>query len=845
MASKTAQQRTKNREESNPGESWWIESYGINEIVALIIGGVSAMVLLSLYSYSPSDLPKTMPAWVPFSHIEGPSQFGGNFVGPFGAIVAGFLYFSSGAAGYLVPTALILWAIQMVTTRRGLGIRNFIALSLLVVSAACLVDCQKFFFGGWVERYQLPGSPGGWVGYHIGNDLLVKLFGPAGSFIIMGIVAILTLIVVTGIHPFRFFRKLNLVFSRFFKGINWEKKWSLWSGLSPLDDVFPANRIGTAPRTISIISTLSDDFSFDTPPLVVENHFREVAVQEFEPDAVSVQEVAKSVVSKVGRARKIIDSSQKRHTDGSLLPEIRKEKVLKPKFHNYELPSVELLSYAKELDPSEISDEALIQIQNLIIGTLQSFKVDVEPGDITRGPTITRYEVYPSAGLRVNKITTLKDDIARATRAERVNILAPIPGKDTVGIEIANSVKATVALRELFESEAFYHSTARLPLVLGKDVYGQTIVGDLAKMPHLLVAGATGSGKSVCINTIIASLLYRFTPDELKFIMIDPKVVEMQLYNDLPHMVLPVVTEPKKVLLALRWVINEMESRYAMFAKKGVRNFESFNTLRSREVKAREQAEQARLQPDLFNFQAGDDFFRFNEEDLICSDFPESLPYIVVIIDELADLMQTAQADVETAIARIAQKARAAGIHLIIATQTPRADVITGTIKANIPSRIAFQVSSKTDSRIILDENGAENLVGKGDMLYLPPGSAQLIRVQGALITDEEAHALVKACATQGAPHFEDLDSDGEGFGQQEEENEEGITDADEVVITKCMEVIFSEKKASTSLLQRKLRLGYTRAARMIDILEKRGIIGPGDGARPRDILVDLSSDHE
>ncbi|MCL4163563.1 UNVERIFIED_CONTAM: hypothetical protein GTU68_012338, partial [Idotea baltica] len=377
---------------------------------------------------------------------------------------------------------------------------------------------------------------------------------------------------------------------------------------------------------------------------------------------------------------KIIDSAQRANRKlspeeaaGSLFAKNKDESTVLgcgSEFEDYELPPLSILNYCE--DETEPTDENLLfEQQNTIVDTLSTFGVDVEPGNITRGPTITRYELVPAPGLRVNRITSLEADLARATRAERINILAPVPGKDTVGIEIANSDRIPVALRELFEDDAFRNSKAKLPLALGKDVYGKTIVGDLAGMPHLLVAGATGSGKSVCINSIIASLLYRFTPDELRFIMIDPKVVEMQLYNDLPHMVVPVVTDPKKVLLALRWVINEMERRYALFAKVGTRNFEGFNAMRARDLAAEEA-------------------------------LPDSLPYIVVIIDELADLMQTAPADVESGIARIAQKARAAGIHLIVATQTPRAEVVTGVIKANIPSRVAFQVSSKTDSRIIL-----------------------------------------------------------------------------------------------------------------------------------------------
>ena len=361
-----------------------------------------------------------------------------------------------------------------------------------------------------------------------------------------------------------------------------------------------------------------------------------------------------------------------------------------------------------------------------MIDTLGQFGIAVAPGDITKGPTITRYEVYPAKGVRVDKIVSLERDLARATRAERINILAPIPGKDTVGIELANTRKVTVTLRELFESgdwdEAKSHN--RIPLALGKDVYGKAIIADLAQMPHLLVAGTTGAGKSVCINALVASMLFRFTPEELRFIMIDPKVVELQHYNALPHLAFPVVTDPKKVLLALRWLIDEMERRYKMFARVGVRNIISFNARPKKKTAAEldEKPEQ----------DSGEIKVPRQEETPI----PEKIPYVVVVIDELADLMQTAPADVESAIARITQMARAAGIHLIVATQTPRADVITGVIKANIPSRIAFQVASKIDSRVILDENGADRLLGQGDMLYLPPSASRLIRAQGVLVTD-------------------------------------------------------------------------------------------------------------
>jgi S-DNA-T family DNA segregation ATPase FtsK/SpoIIIE len=441
----------------------------------------------------------------------------------------------------------------------------------------------------------------------------------------------------------------------------------------------------------------------------------------------------------------------------------------------------------------------------------------------------------------------LEADIARATCAERINILAPIPGKDTVGIEIANNQKVAVPLHELLHDPEFRSAKKKIPLALGKDVYGKTVIGDLAAMPHCLVAGATGSGKSVCINSIIASMLFKFGPDELRFIMVDPKVVEMQMYNRLPHLVVPVVTDPKKTVAALKWVVNEMEKRYRIFAKVGVRNFDSFNSRPRPEkeeivaeevVELEEPADDETIESIALALESGELGAEadLEDEEIFEDNIPDRFPYIVVLIDELADLMQTAPADVEMCIARIAQKARAAGIHLIIATQTPRADVVTGIIKANIPCRIAFQVSSALDSRVILDTKGADKLVGKGDMLYLPPGSAKLERAQGAFVTDAEIERIIDHCAKQGKPKFEtDIHA---SINNSNDDDEDEVSQADEDLIMKCIEVVRQEQKASTSLLQRRLRLGYTRAARMVDILEQRGIVGPGEGAKAREVFL-------
>ncbi len=518
-----------------------------------------------------------------------------------------------------------------------------------------------------------------------------------------------------------------------------------------------------------------------------------------------------------------------------------------PLIGNYKLPSLDLMSLPDmTVKPTE-SKEELMANARLMQQTLAQFDIDVALGDITKGPTITRYELHPAPGVKLEKIAGLSNNIAAVLKAERINILAPVPGKSSVGVEVPNLIKSKVIMRELLESDEWKAGKCRIPLALGKDVYGHPIVADLAEMPHLLIAGSTGSGKSVCINSIIASLLYKFSPDQLRFVMIDPKVVELQQYNALPHLVVPVVTDPKKVILALRWVVNEMEKRYQIFARVGVRNIKSFNDrpkdkpLPVREPELPLMAKKEKIEPgaDGFAVEVDDQIVVPREDDIV---IPDKLSYIVVIIDELADLMLVAPADVEMAIARITQMARAAGIHCIVATQRPSVDVITGVIKANIPCRIAFQVAAKVDSRTILDAMGADKLLGKGDMLYLPPGSAKLIRAQGGLVTDQEIQGVVDFIALQGKPSYEMEIHQQLSKPAANLDGEEGL-DEDEDLIQQCIEVIRSEQKASVSLMQRRLRLGYTRAARIMDELENRGIVGPSKGAEPRDILIDLDGE--
>ena len=896
-----------------------------SHLISIGLIGFGIIYLLSLISFSLNDL----PTWVPFSHTTNPTRPATNFIGPPGSVLAGISFYTFGITSYLIPVILIWLGSKRLFKLENLSKFEMIGFGLFLISGSCLLHYQSWFLQS--GHFNISGT-GGIIGEFIGEKL-TGMTGNVGSSLIMLTAYCSGGMLITRVHPSQIVKA----------GINSFKSFNTWREnriFSKADDteklLIQKKKIDKEQRRIEkkIDKTLLEEQKVTNAQSNENNQLENTDLDQniniettLEENIIAEEKDIELSEPKIFDAsfRSPEESSQKKPSIAEVLAANKVSQsnsggsdFSAPKeiqFPGYQLPDIELLNYDAQTERKPTDKNLLIQTQKTIVETLDHFNVKVSAGDITRGPTITRYEIYPSKGLRVNRITALEADIARATKAERINILAPIPGKDTVGIEIANNEKVIVPLRELFEDSDFMDPKHKIPIALGKDVYGKTVIGDLAKMPHLLVAGATGAGKSVCINGIIASMLYRFTPDEMRFIMIDPKVVEMQVYNNLPHQIVPVVTDSKKVILALRWVVNEMERRYQLFAKLNIRNFDAFNDRQqvdeedeqsneffdqagqseldfenTRSLKANEsedddsweyEYEEVEVEveyeegenkgewKEVTNSQDEDIKPKAHSEDILDDPesalnnsneenqrnkeieesiessvedeekIPERLPYIVVIIDELADLMQTAPADVEQAIARIAQKARAAGIHLIIATQTPRADVVTGIIKANIPSRIAFQVSSSLDSRVILDNKGAEKLVGKGDMLYLPPGSAQLSRAQGALVTDEECVSVVDFCSNQASPIFaQEIDDKING---NSDENEE-ISDEDEEIIEKCLEVIQVERRASTSLLQRRLRLGYTRAARMMDILEMRGIIGPGEGAKPREILVDLAN---
>ena len=497
---------------------------------------------------------------------------------------------------------------------------------------------------------------------------------------------------------------------------------------------------------------------------------------------------------------------------------------------SYHMPVSSLLDH-DGADPKPIDRDSLTMAARMLEKKLLDFGVEGDVVEVKPGPVVTMYEFAPAPGVKVNKISNLQDDLAMALQAVSIRIVAPIPGRGVVGIEIPNREREIVYLKDIIDSAAFRETKGKLPMALGKDIFGQVIVSDLAKMPHLLVAGSTGSGKSVSINTIILSLLYRATPDDVRLIMVDPKMLELSIYEGIPHLLLPVVTNPKKASLALAWAVREMERRYQLMADKGVRNLDGYNRKLAKEAK---EAENLPPEPepveDFLDAEMEPPVFIEPEEELEHG----HLPYIVVIVDELADLMMVAGREIEESIARLAQMARAAGIHLILATQRPSVDVITGLIKANFPTRISFKVFSRTDSRTILDSMGAETLLGMGDMLFLPPGVGYLQRIHGAFVSELEVQRVVDFLSKQGKPSYDNsiLKAPSTAGTDSIEEEYDALWDD-------AVKIVTDSRQASISMVQRRLRVGYNRAARMIERMEQEGIVGPSDGSgKPREVLA-------
>ena len=579
----------------------------------------------------------------------------------------------------------------------------------------------------------------------------------------------------------------------------------------PIDDEIPADKgvepiLDTTPapaeNEIELLGSFEEEPPMDVESLdelfsnktVAETHFEEV-VEAFEEE-VQAEPAIQNIVDEPDEAEEINETV----TEAVSVPEIV-----------YELPPLDCLDKPK-FNGNTGNAEELRQRGETIVKTLKSFGVGTRIVDICQSPSVTRFELQPDPGVKISKITALADDIAMNLAAYGVRIEAPIPNKNAVGIEVPNAEKAMVTLREILESTSFQNSKSKLNVALGRDIQGEATCADLAKMPHLLVAGTTGSGKSVCLNTMIVSLLYNAKPDEVKLIMIDPKKVEFTVYRSIPHLLVPVVADPRKAAGALSWAVAEMDKRYALFADNGVRNLQGYNNY------------------------------------ALAEGLPK-MPQIVIIIDELSDLMMAASNEVEDSICRLAQKARAAGMHLIVATQRPSVDVITGLIKANIPSRIAFAVKSQIDSRTIIDTQGAEKLLGNGDMLYCPVGLSKPVRVQGSYVSDEEIERVIDFVTSQGEVKYDDAvmqeielkaaqDGKKKSGSAIDTDNVGAGGDYDDEMFPKAVEVVVEAGMASTTLLQRKLKLGYARAARIVDELSEKGIIGPFEGSKPRKVLI-------
>lgn len=761
-----------------------------------------------------------------------------NLVGIFGAEYSWWSFYGLGAGSWLVPFFLLWMTFVFLRSSRHLVGARLAAIVFSLASSSGLLAMQSVVF---VSKEVYTAGPGGVLGQLLYAGAFRDSIGVFGSAVIFVTVNALCLLFVLTKDIGMEFERLGLAFSE------WRKRRAALAAEAAA--IRQQQKEEAVRQKAAVASITAASKSATAAPMAVAATGKRVVVpQGADPLTEAPKASARPAAEPLAPApvrptaekppiatdpRKLAAATAARlELNIVKAEETKKAKVVLPQSEDkdYEFPPLKLLKEQVKLSAADSEEEHRANAENLL-RILSEFGVEVSLGEIHVGPVITRYEVVPAPGVRVEKISGLDKNIALGMRAQSVRILAPIPGKAAVGVEVPNQHPTPVGMREILESEDWAGSKAEIPIALGKDVSGKPLVSDLTKMPHLLIAGATGSGKSVCINSIVTSILYSKSPRDLRLIMVDPKVVELKIFNTLPHMLIPVVTEPKKVPAALKWLLGEMEQRYQIFAKVNVRNIAGFNN-RKKEKPDPIPVEQAEL-------------LGVGAEDL---EIPERLPYIVAIIDELADLMMIAPAEIETSIARLAQLARAAGIHLIIATQRPSVNVITGVIKANLPSRIAFQVASQVDSRTILDGKGADTLIGRGDMLFSPPGTSKLVRAQGAFVADDEVNELVEFLKRNGPPQYaqavqqqidraasEDEDDSGGG-------GDDGDLGDDEELFRQAIDVLRSTKRASTSMIQRRLRIGYNRAARIMDVMEDKGIVGPENGSSPREILVDLDT---
>jgi S-DNA-T family DNA segregation ATPase FtsK/SpoIIIE len=709
----------------------------LNEIKGIVILALSLILLASLVSFTPTDL-----AWF----TSKPNLYAQNWIGIAGAYTAGIFFFLVGFSAYFLVGIGVFFSWNKFTSR-DLPFNFFKFLSILILFTV-MAGLLSFFAGdNGGSRF----ISGGVIGV-VFSGFLVGYFQPLGALIILLTLGALAL-VVTGeflVSPFFIWlgKGIFQAFQRIFKSVPIPKKMKFRS------TALPPQAVEAKERDSSVATLLQNNNKNLVKPLLtaVKPNIRIVAA----PKIQEVPDVPKAVKT-IGE---------------------------------YHLPGVDLLT-----DPPVVSDdkiqERLMNEAKILEETLNDFGVNVKVADIERGPVITRYELQPAPGVKIQSIASLADDLALALSASAVRIEAPIPGKNRVGVEVPNGATASVFLKDVLTQKNLYRADSKLNLAIGKDTSGKAIVTDLSDMPHLLVAGTTGSGKTVCLNSLIMSILFNASPEEVKFIMIDPKMVELIPYNDLPHLLCPVITDAKKVNPALNWLVMEMESRYKSFNKEAVRNIKGYHA-----------------------------------KGLL-------MPYIVVVVDELADLMQVSAKTVEGAITRLAQLARATGIHLILATQRPSVDVITGVIKANFPSRISFKVASKVDSRTVLDANGAQTLLGKGDFLFMRTGEPKPIRGQCCFVSDEEINRVIDFIKKQGQPEYN------ENVLKPVVAAAMGAMDEKDEMYDEAVRVVIETNQASVTILQRRLRLGYGRAARLVDMMEQNGIVGPYAGSKAREILID------
>jgi DNA segregation ATPase FtsK/SpoIIIE, S-DNA-T family len=815
---------------SNNSPSYQAPRYRPNWVSAVICFVLGTWLTVALVDYTPSQ-----------SGFSTTQTIGTNLAGPWGANSSWVLLYAIGLSTWLIPVFLLWLLYVSIRNSRRLAGTRLVAMLVCIAALSGVVA----MFESFKSSDYFPQGPGGWLGSLIYQNALRDTLGIFGAGLLLGTLYLFGLL-------FIFTKDIGAEFERYIAAFHaWrEVRAKEKAEQAEAKRIAKENSVkekAAAKAAAIAAKQKASKEPAETPKLVVpkavaeplaKTPVRAVAVPPTEP--APTPKLEPKVAVRQALEKQKADSAEaaaKIKLNIVKAEETKKARVSIPQSSdsNYEFPDLKLLKEQVTNTEGNSEEEHRQNAENLL-RILSEFGVEVTLGEIHVGPVITRYEVVPAAGVRVEKISGLDKNIALGMRAQSVRILAPIPGKAAVGVEVPNQHPTPVGMREILESEQWANTKAELPIALGKDVSGKPLISDLTKMPHLLIAGATGSGKSVCINSIVASILYSKSPQEVRMLMVDPKVVELKIFNTLPQMLIPVVTEPKKVPGALKWLLGEMEQRYQMFAKCNVRNILGFNN-RKKDAKpdAVEAAAQAQLEglnPDL------------PEE----NELPDKLPYIVAIIDELADLMMVAPAEIENSIARLAQLARAAGIHLIIATQRPSVNVITGVIKANLPSRIAFQVASQVDSRTILDGKGADTLIGRGDMLFSPPGSSRLVRAQGAFVSDEEVIEIVEFLKRNGPPQYaaavqqqidraasEGDDSSG-GDGGDDDLGDDGE------LFQQALDVLRSTKRASTSMIQRRLRIGYNRAARIMDIMEDKGIVGPENGSSPREIMVDLDT---